>query len=176
MTKVAPVSCVVYSRSGVNVPWDSKMESSSGIFLSVFLFSYLVGAAVTLAVRHWTVAGKTKTRVGETVFCSLELYAPPTFSNIAGNIGYMENEANLNAERTHFAVERETSGYRIWECSWLRGAGKGVPLRQETSRQSSTRTREVGWLSMEMDWASEEARWWGMATQKEWTGGKGGLA
>lgn len=127
------------------------MESSSGIFLSMFLFSYVVSAALTLAVRHWAVAGKTKRRVGETVFCFLELYAPPTFSNVAGNIGYTENEASLNAERTHFAVERETSGYRIWECSLLRGAGKGVPLRQETSRQSSARTREVGWLSMEMD-------------------------
>lgn len=125
MMKVAPVSYVVYSRSGVNIPWDSKMERSSGIFLSVFLFSYLVSAAVTLAVRHWAVAGKTKRRVEKTVFCSLELYAPPTFSNIAGNIGYMENEANLNAERTHFAVERETLGYRIWECSLLRGSHVG---------------------------------------------------
>lgn len=125
------------------------MEISSGIFLSVFLFSYLASAAVTLAVRHWAVAGKTERRVGETVPCSLELFAQPAFSNLAGNIGYMENEANLNAERTHFAVEKETSGCRNWECSLLGVAGKGVSLRQETSRQIRARTREVGWPSME---------------------------
>ena len=127
------------------------MEISSSIFSSVFLSSYLASAALTLAVRHWAVAGTTERRVGETVFCSLELYAPPTFSNLAGNVGYVENEANLNAERTHLAVERETSGYRNWECSLLGGAGKEVPLRQETSRQISAGTREVGWPSMEMD-------------------------
>jgi len=63
----------------------------------------------------------------------------------------MESEANLNAARTHFAVQTETSGYRNWECSLLHGAGKGVPLRQETSRQISASSREVGWLSMEMN-------------------------
>lgn len=123
------------------------MEISAGIFLSVFLFSYLASAAV----RHWAVAGKTKRRVGETVSCSLGLYAPPAFSNLAGNIGCIESEANLNAERTRFVVEKETSGYRTWEWSLLGGAGEGVPLRQETCRRISARTREIEWPSMETD-------------------------
>lgn len=56
----------------------------------------------------------------------------------------MENEANLNAEGTRFAVEKETWGYRNWDCCLLGGAGTGVPFRQETSRQISARTREAG--------------------------------
>lgn len=59
-------------------------------------------------------------------------------------VDYMETKVNLNAERTLFAVKREMSGCRNWECSLLHVAGKGVPLRQETSRQISTGIREVG--------------------------------
>jgi len=83
MMKVAPVSCVGYSGSGVNVPWDSKTEISCGFFISVFLLAYLMSGAVTLAVRHWAVPGKTERKVGE----SCLLYALCTFLSLAASIG-----------------------------------------------------------------------------------------